>query len=251
MWPFDVEKDDFSILQQKLKDINWFIAGGYAVDKPKATDIDVFFETKEDYDQAVERLELEAFYKSPFAVTAHDMMGKPLQLIHAKIGTPEQVTSSFDLHCSKKAILPDGTVYTNPSFTNKIRVDYDNLSLDTLKRVLKYKRKGFVLHEPTVRKLTEFYITSGKSCKNFYTKKEEPLIGALAKDLDYDYPDLIREVADSSLDEEQRLAFYETYIHPWTEFKPDPKFSPEYHAILASRGVMSDIARKIYPEYCI
>ena len=158
---------------------NGFIAGGcfkniFCGEPPK--DIDVFFETKEAFEDAVNRMSEDRDYETAYEskkVRAfwHKPSGQVVEFVCALFGTPEDLLGNFDFTISKFAYYKQlseneegletceyKAVY-HPLFFEHLHLrrlvidDAIPFPLSTFGRMLKYQRSGFTPCTETKQKL--------------------------------------------------------------------------------------------------
>lgn len=158
-YPSRTHKRLLDTLSSFIGHTDWFIAGSFAT--PQVTtpsDIDVYFYTEVDYDNAVRRLrafeaatpkkiDLKSIYActnqlstthiTNNAVTfTHPDINLPVQLICRNVGTVKEILDGFDLNVCKHAILPDGTICSDKEASLPLKIC--NINAHTFKRIIKY-----------------------------------------------------------------------------------------------------------------
>ena len=170
------QNDDAPTLGRLTKFIGhnrWFIAGSSAntaIKTPK--DIDIFFYTKEDFEEAVNNIAKQSTYAyiTPNAHTYYSMQ-KPVQLICKYFGTPEEVFDTFDLNVCKKAILPQNICISDPTSDQPLHIA--KINYDTFSRFFKYVMYlGQKKDLPILGKsLVDKYISDSSIVEEYYDKK--------------------------------------------------------------------------------
>jgi hypothetical protein len=157
---------------------NWFISGSFA--NPlllNPNDIDVFFNTKADYESAVAHVAM--LYAANKDLVSDEVttnaatfylrqISLPVQFIRKSFGTVEEIFNGFDLNVCKKALLPDGTLVVHESSNQELRVE--SVSYDTFTRYFKYANRLYERKEITRlgKRLIDTFIGDGTMVEAYY-----------------------------------------------------------------------------------
>ena len=136
-------KSSSSLLRRIIPNsVSWCIAGGAALGDDKHNDVDCYFQSEDDLQTVLDILSTRlGMYSTvtPNTYTYQHTDYYPIQLIRTIYGDPHAILSSFDLSCCKKAILPDGSVYTHPDYSPEIAIpNVENIRTSTISRIGKY-----------------------------------------------------------------------------------------------------------------
>lgn len=165
-----------------------FIAGGCFKNifkNEKIRDLDIFFLTEKDYNQAQKQYkknkEFKFVYENDNCISYYSVKDKlRVELIKSKFGTPKEILNAFDFTIVKAALFYDE--YNNPKvmvhqdffehlFTNRLVLD-DQIpnSVATFNRVLKYTSYGYGLCLESKTKLIR-EIIEGENDENDLSKE--------------------------------------------------------------------------------
>ena len=169
----------------------WFISGSYANPKVASyNDIDIFFRTKEYFDQAVEKTRKMGINicHTRCSISIHNIIpGIKVQYIHLRFGTPDEIFSTVDINVCRQGILPDGTCIQNPESKDSLRILVP--SAQSFSRLRKYCKKYLLNNTQQTRILKrciDDYISNDTFVHDYYNGVlvTRPLYHVLYDDFD-------------------------------------------------------------------
>jgi hypothetical protein len=121
----------------------WFISGSYA--NPEVNvyqDIDIFFTTKEYFDEAIKRTRERGrniIQTGCSATVYHILPAYKVQYVCLRFGTPDEIFSTIDINVCRQGILPNGTRIQHPESKDSLRILIP--SIQSFSRLRKYCQK--------------------------------------------------------------------------------------------------------------
>lgn len=174
----EIDKD-MMFLEYYLRDVKGIIAGGCFRNiekKEEIKDIDMFFESREDYVKAIEifssRKEDFEFYEENenenITVFKDLVYGLRLELINVKFGKPKDIIEKFDFTVTQAALYRNSEdklefIYHKDLYDhledNKLTIDYDWEEIEqpygVFRRMIKYVGYGYKVDFNTQVKIIE------------------------------------------------------------------------------------------------
>ena len=164
-------RDFHDYVKSTLEIEQFYIAGGSVGDLvmgKKRNDIDIYFESQEDYDLALSVIQKKTQDKNPsffhrFSTSSAETFYTDIngigvfQFIKKVFGSPQDIVDSFDLNKSK-CIITNTVEFFDKSFDGELKIDFKNINADTPRRLFKYEAKGYALENDETNKLFDFLI---------------------------------------------------------------------------------------------
>lgn len=259
----------FSYLPAEIFPIpGWFIAGGAATCS-NPSDIDIYFTSSTAFERvnSIFAAQYDTPYTSENAITYTTKRNtassrkltthgyKPIQLVIRQFAPIPTIIADFDLNICRRAILPNGTLFTLPEANYPLYLDIPNLRSNSAGRYIKYLNRGFLTHTLRFEQLIHHLIANldvelpiyyegnaANTCFNLLNRlySQPPLASVITCVID-------------SYSADVRTSLYSRLIHPTGEYVPDPSFSEEHQ--LATSTARPDHAtatiRANYPELFI
>jgi len=249
---------DLDNLENIMPNVEYYVLGGFPLainEKTSVNDIDVFFPSIEQLVKTISALEAHfEIRKSPNAYNFY-LYGRPIQLIHNKFGTVEDVMDTFDLNKSKS-----GWVFNNglkryvksPDYDEDLYIIFDRFKTDTIQRYFKYLGKLDILdNEKNAEDLVKFiYENKHKKFEKYYggTKATKDYIQLLKECISNDlkYADIITDI----------FGFHESYkifskIYKDAFFYNKETKNPVLLSVLKRFDEVPDEFKIKYPQYFI
>lgn len=144
-----------------------WIAGGalrdYFQRKPLSTDVDVFFRSKTDCEQAIDNLDAKGVQKiySNDRLEGYLIRGLHIQLVKQRFfPTPADTVDNFDFTVCCAAVSHDGEVVIHEDFfedlaANRLAIHNMSYPLGTFSRMPRYIAKGFMPCSGTLHKIAK------------------------------------------------------------------------------------------------
>lgn len=250
----------FSLLPKPIFSIpNWFIAGGAAT-YSSPSDIDIFFTTEDSFN-AVNDLcstSMQHVFTSDNAITYKTDASWPspiqIQLVKRQFVPISLILADFDLNVCRKAILPNGRLFSLPEANHPLQLDLANLRANSAQRFIRYLERGFITHTLRFEELIHHLIANlDVELPGYYDAHTCTCFRLL--DRFYSHPSIAPVIACiiDSYPSATRSDLYSRLIPPSGSYLPDPSFSDE-HQLATSTNALPYATTNIqinYPELFI